>query len=76
MFVVDRNLFNLKLVDDNLKKIGVRQIDGDKPSTLLGVSLTAIDCNLHQHGMAQVLSNATKLHKFSFTIHLSTCIYT
>ena len=51
VFVIDKKLFSLTFIDDGFKKLNLRSFDGDKPSTLSGVSLTSCDSNLHQHGM-------------------------
>ena len=50
VFVLDCKLFNLQLVDDNFKKLGLRQIDGEKPSKVSEISLSSNDSSLHQHG--------------------------
>ena len=50
VFVVDRKLFTLGFVDEHFAKLSLRSCDGDRPSTLSGVSLTSVDSNLHQHG--------------------------
>ena len=49
--MIDKKLFSLTFIDDGFKKLNLRSFDGDKPSTLSGVSLTSCDSNLHQHGM-------------------------
>ena len=46
VFVIDKKLFSLTFIDDGFKKLNLRSFDGDKPSTLSGVSLTSC-----QHGM-------------------------
>ncbi|CAI8047453.1 hypothetical protein GBAR_LOCUS26222 [Geodia barretti] len=51
VFVIDKKLFSLTFIDDGFKKLNLRSFDGDKPSTLSGVSLTSCDSNLHQHAM-------------------------
>ena len=55
IFVIHKKLFSLNFIDDGFKKLNLRSFDGDKPSTLIGVSLTSCDSNLHQHGMTHVL---------------------
>ena len=50
MFVEDEKIFTLPLVDERFKMINMRYCDGDKPSPLVGISLSVIDSNLHQHG--------------------------
>ena len=54
IFVIDKKLFSLNFIDDGFKKLNLRSFDGDKPSTLIGVSLMSCDSNLHQHGMTHV----------------------
>ena len=54
VFVIDKNLFSLNYIDDGFKRLNLRSFDGDKPSTLSGVSLTSHDSNLHQHGLSFV----------------------
>lgn len=49
--MVDQKMFTLSIIDDFLKGLNLRPFDGDKPSPLIGISLTTIDSNLHQHGM-------------------------
>lgn len=49
--MIDLKLFSLDYIDDGMRKLNLRTFDGDKPSTLIGVSLTSCDSNLHQHGM-------------------------
>lgn len=49
--MIDQKLFSLNYIDDGIRKLNLRTFDGDKPSTLIGVSLTSCDSNLHQHGM-------------------------
>ena len=61
-FVVDTKLFSLK---NDFKKLNLRSFDGDKPSTLIGISLTCCDSNLHQHGM-----NGHSSHYISPQLHV------
>ena len=49
--MVERKLFTLENIDENIKKLNIRLFDGDKPSPLCGLSLTSSDSNLHQHGI-------------------------
>lgn len=50
VYIVDQKLFTLSFLDESIMKLNVRPFDGDKPSILVGVSLTTGDSNLHQHG--------------------------
>lgn len=48
--MVDQKMFTLDIIDEHIKRLNIRSFDGDKPSMLAGISLTATDSNLHQHG--------------------------
>jgi len=61
VFVTERKLFTLDCVDDHIKKLNVRFFDGEKPSTLSGISLASCDSNLHQHGNVCYCSDLTLL---------------
>ena len=37
-------------IDKGFKDLNIRAFDGDKPSSIIGVSLSTVDSNLHQHG--------------------------
>ena len=43
-------MFTLQDVDESIKGLNLRLFDGDKPSSLSGVSLNTCDGNLQQHG--------------------------
>ena len=59
--MVDTKLFSLDFIDNVFKALNLRSCDGDRPSTVSGVSLPLNDSNLHQHGkMVQV----TSFHQF------------
>ena len=51
IFVIDKKLISLGYIDDGFKRLNLHSFDGDKPSTLIGISLTTCDSNLHQHGI-------------------------
>lgn len=48
---MEKKLFTLAFLDEEMKKLNVRSWDGDKPSPLSGVTLQSADSNLHQHGI-------------------------
>lgn len=54
VLVIEEKLFTLEMVDDSIRRLNLRLCDGDKPSPLTGISLTARDSNLRQHGMSYV----------------------
>jgi len=78
VFVTERKLFTLDCVDDHIKKLNVRFFDGEKPSTLSGISLASCDSNLHQHGNVCYCSDLTLLmpvikNILVLTFHLCSC---
>ena len=48
--MVDKKLFSLDFIDNYFKAQNLRSCDGDRPSTVSGISLTLNDSNLYQHG--------------------------
>ena len=64
---MDEKLFTLELLDDCFEKLNLRECDGDKPSPIAGISLTAMDNNLRQHGGCTCTC--------TFLIFSFTCIY-
>ena len=56
VFVLEEKMFTLLDIDECMKRPNLRYSDGDKPSTLAGISLHARDSNLHQHGECMVWS--------------------
>ena len=47
---MDEKLFTIADIDEGFKNLNIRTFDGDKPSSIAGVTLTTVDSNLHQHG--------------------------
>ena len=54
VFVLEEKMFTLLGIDECMKKLNLRYSDGDKLSTLAGISLHTRDSNLHQHGECMV----------------------
>ena len=50
MFVKEKKMFTLKEIDECLQRLNLRPFDGDKPSSLSGISFAVSDSNLQQHG--------------------------
>lgn len=50
VFVIDKKLFTLGFIDEGFTRLSLRSCDGEKPSRVSGISLTAVDSNMHQHG--------------------------
>lgn len=50
VYVVEKKLFSLDYIDSSFKTLNLRSFDGDRPSSLKGISLATTDSNLHQHG--------------------------
>ena len=48
--MVDKKLFSHDFIDNYFKAQNLRSCDGDRPSTVSGISLTLNDSNLCQHG--------------------------
>ena len=53
---MDKKRFAIEDIDEWFKNLNIRDFDGDKPASINGVTLTAIDSNLCQHGMLPFLS--------------------
>lgn len=47
---MDKKLFTIEDIDKGFKDLNIRTFDGDRPSSIIGVVLSSVDSNLHQHG--------------------------
>jgi len=50
VFVIDEKLITLMEIDELIQALNIRSIDGEKPSAINGISLTAPGINIQQHG--------------------------
>ena len=50
VFVIDKKLITLMEIDELIEALNIRNIDGEKPSAINGISLTAPGINIRQHG--------------------------
>ena len=63
VFVTEEKIITLDFIDRQFEKLNVRVCDGDKPSPLVGITLSVTDSNLRQHGTSLQLHHAcTHVH--------------
>jgi len=55
VFILEQSLFTLQDIDNNISRLDITIFDGDKLSPRVGVSLSVVDSNLHQHGKIVLL---------------------
>ena len=65
VFVVDKKLFTLGYIDQT--SISLQSCEGDKPSTLSGVSLTTVDFSLYQTG---TVTDNVGIYVYIFYVYL------
>lgn len=69
VLVVDQKLFTLKYIDECFTSLNIRLCDGDKPSPVAGVVLTATDSNLHQHGKINLFDGGVTIMSITAFSH-------